>query len=66
MDIMVMKSTANLCLQVGAYVCYEWSLWVPVRYLGSLTQAAEALVVLAADIAEEDVNWSSHGLQPRK
>lgn len=55
-----------MCLQVDAYICYEWSLEVPVRYLGSLIQAAEVLVALAADTAEEDVNRSSHDLQPRK
>lgn len=29
--------------------------------MGSVTQADEVLVGLAADTAEEDVNWSSHG-----
>lgn len=49
----------------GRYLCCcEWSLEVPVGYLGSLTQAAEALVGLAAETAEEDVYQSSHGLQP--
>lgn len=60
------KPVSLMCLQVDAYVCYEWSLGIPVTYLGSLTQAAEALVGLAADTAEEDVNWSSSGLEPRK
>lgn len=60
------KTVSLMCLQVDAYVCYEWSLGILVTYLGSLTQAAEALVGLAADTAEEDVNWSSHGLEPRK
>lgn len=51
----------------GTCLCYyEWSLEVSVRYLGSLIQAAEAFVGLAAETAEDDVYRSSHGLQPHK